>query len=266
MYPVGTVLLALILWDLGVRLFGVQNFILPPPLYCDIPGIHSLTDPCTPVLESLVEDMGLIAPHAFFTLQEVLLGFFFSVVIGIPLAVVIVSWRVAEKSIYPLLVTSQVVPKIAIAPLFIIWFGFGMTPKVIVAFLIAFFPIVVDTAIGLRSLEVEKLYLARSMGASTLQTFFKLRLPNAMPYIFSGLKLSITFAVTGAIVGEFIGADRGIGRVILMANGSFDTALLFAAVTALTIMGIILFLIIDVAERFVVRWHVSQRIDTHAQG
>ena len=116
---------------------------------------------------------------------------------------------------------------------------------------------------GLRSLEVEKVYLARSMGATTLQSFFRVRLPNAMPYIFSGLKMSITFAVTGAIVGEFVGADKGIGRVLLIANGNLDTDILFAGIVLLTVMGIGLFLVMDVIEKIVVRWHVSQRGHQH---
>ncbi len=247
-YPVAAIVLCVVAWDLIVRILDMKPFILPGPAL---------------VVQSLFNDWGELGPNALTTFYEVLLGFFFSVIIGIPLAVGIVAWRPLEKAIYPSLVTSQVVPKIAIAPLFLIWFGLGITPKIIIAFSIAFFPVVIDTVMGLRSLEVEKTYLARSMGATTLQSFFRIRLPNAMPYIFSGLKMSITFAVTGAIVGEFVGADKGIGRVLLIANGNLDTDLLFAGIVLLTIMGIGLFLVMDVIEKIVVRWHVSQRGHHH---
>jgi NitT/TauT family transport system permease protein len=243
-YPAGAVAVAIVAWDLAIRMFDIKPFILPPPLA---------------VIEALVRDFPGLMRDSWVTLQEVLAGFALSVAVGVPLALAIVSAPLAEKAAYPLLVGSQAVPKIAIAPLFVIWFGFGIAPKVIVAFLIAFFPIVISTVLGLRSVEVEKLYLARSMGASRWQTFYKIRLPSAMPSIFGGLKLAITFAVTGAVVGEFIGADRGLGRVIIVANGNLDTAGLFAAVVMVTAMAVALFLAVEAGERLVVRWHVSQR-------
>ena len=248
MYPVGAAVVAVVLWDLVIRIFDIKPFILPSPLA---------------VLQAIGDDLPNLWKNSLVTLGEVLAGFALSVLVGLPLAVAIVSWPLADKAVYPLLVGSQVVPKIAIAPLFIAWFGFGLAPKIIVVFLLALFPIVIDAVLGLRSTEIEKLYLARSMGASARQTFFKIRLPGAMPNIFGGLKLGITFAVTGAVIGEFIGTDRGLGRMIIVANGNLDTAQLFAAVAILTLMGIVLFLIVDVVERFVVRWHVSQRRTQH---
>jgi len=244
MYPIGALVLATLIWDLAVRAFDIKPFILPPPLA---------------VLRSIIEDFTVLLQQGWVTLEEVLAGFGLAVAVGLPLAVVVASWPLVERTTYPLFVGLQVVPKIAIAPLFIVWFGFGMAPKIIVAFLLAIFPIVIDTVIGLRSVEMEKIYLSRSMGASRWQTLVKILLPNAMPNVFGGLKLAITFAVTGAIVGEFIGADRGLGRAIIVANGNLDTAALFAAVVILALMGIALFLIVEVAERLVVRWHVSQR-------
>jgi len=244
MYPACGLVVATLAWDLAIRIFDVKPFILPPPLA---------------VMQSIIDDFPALMQHGWVTLKEVLWGFALAVVVGMPLAVAIVSWPLAERATYPLLVGAQVVPKIAIAPLFIVWLGFGMAPKILVAFLLAIFPIVVDTVLGLRSVETEKIYLSRSMGASSWQTFFKFRLPNAMPNIFGGLKLAITFAVTGAVVGEFIGADRGLGRAIIVANGNLDTAAVFAAVLILALMGIVLFLIVEVTERLVVRWHVSQR-------
>ena len=244
-YPTVAIVAFVVLWDVSVRIFEVKPVVLPSP---------------GQVYDSLIGDWGELAPHMLFTIYEILAGFALSVVIGIGLAIAIVTWRPIEKSIYPILVGSQVVPKIALAPLFVIWFGFGIEPKILIAFLIAFFPVVISTVVGLRSVEVEKLYLARSMGASELQMFFKIKLPNAMPSVFAGFKLSITAAVIGAIVGEYIGADKGIGRVLLEANGDMDTELLFAGIVLLSITGVILFLIIDGLERVMIRWHVSQRI------
>ena len=243
-YPAGAVAIAVIAWDVAIRIFDIKAFILPPPLT---------------VVEAVINDFPNLMRNSAITLQEVLAGFALSVAVGIPLALAIASWPLVDKAAYPLLVGSQAVPKIAIAPLFIIWLGFGIAPKILMAFLISFFPIVIDTVIGLRSVEIEKIYLARSMGASRWQTFYKIRLPSAMPNIFGGLKLAVTFAVTGAVVGEFLGTDRGLGRVIIVANGNLDTAALFAAVAILTVMAVALFLVVELVERFVVRWHVSQR-------
>lgn len=244
-YPLTAIVLIVVFWDLSIRYFNIQSFVLPSP---------------GEVLASLIGDWGEIWPAALFTLYEILIGFGLSVVIGVGLALAIVSNRTVEKTIYPILVGSQVIPKIALAPLFVLWFGFGIAPKILIAFLIAFFPVVISSVVGLRSVEITKLQLLRSMGATGREVFFKLRFPAALPSLFAGLKLSITGAVIGAIVGEFIGADKGIGRVLLIANGFLETDLLFAAVTVLSVIGVILFLIIDFIERIAIRWHVSQRV------
>jgi NitT/TauT family transport system permease protein len=245
-YPLVAILILLAIWEAVCIFFKVPLYLLPPP---------------SKVVVGLFANSGLLLTNSWVTLQEVLLGFLLSIVFGVPMALAIVSFRPIEKSVYPLLVGSQVVPKIALAPLFVVWFGFGMPPKVIVAFMIAFFPIVIDSVVGFRSVELEKLYLIRSMGANWFQVFFKIRLPQALPNILGGLKISITLAVVGAIVGEFIGADKGIGRLLLIANGNMDTVLLFAGITALTIMGVVLFLVIEVLERILLPWHVSRRVE-----
>jgi NitT/TauT family transport system permease protein len=136
-------------------------------------------------------------------------------------------------------------PKVAVAPLLLVWFGFGLVPKVLIAFLIAFFPIVISTAVGLASIEQEKIHLARSMGLSAIATFFKIRLPSALPSVFGGLKISITLAVVGAVVGEFVGGDAGLGYLLMVANGSLDTALLFAGLIALTVQGVVLYFLVE---------------------
>lgn len=243
-YPIGTAFTLLVMWAVSVRVLDVPAYILPSP---------------GAVLDAGWANASALMPALGYTLSEVLLGFSLSVLVGGLIAVAIVSSEFLDRSVYPLLVALQIVPKVAIAPLFAIWFGFGMLPKVLMAFLIAFFPMVINTAMGLRGIEISKLHLARSMGATALQTFFKIRLPHAMPSIFTGLKLSITSAMIGAIVGEFIGSDEGIGRILLVANGNLQTDLLFAAVILLSLAGVGLFLIIEAIERASLSWHVSQR-------
>jgi NitT/TauT family transport system permease protein len=169
-----------------------------------------------------------------------------------------------ERAIYPLLVGSQSVPKIAIAPLLIFWAGLGLFPKVLVAFLISFFPIIIDTVVGLRSVEPEMLHLARSMGAGAGRTFLKIRFPSALPNIFAGLKVAVTLSVVGAIVGEFIQADRGLGYALLQANAVMDTRLGFAAIIVLSAVGIAMFVAVDTIERRLIPWHASHRSELAA--
>jgi NitT/TauT family transport system permease protein len=242
LYPAGVVLAVLVLWEAGTRLLAVPAFLLPPP---------------TAVAASFIANTSLLAFHAWVTAAEILRGFALSIVVGIPLALAIFLWPAFSRSILPLLVSSQAMPKVAVAPLFLVWFGFGLLPKVLIAFLIAFFPIVINTAVGLAAIEPEKIYLARSMGFGATATFFKIRLPNALPAIFGGLKISITLAVVGAVVGEFVGGDAGLGYLLMVANGSMDTQLLFAGIVALTVLGVVFFLLIELAERLAIPRHIS---------
>ena len=240
-YPIGVVLGVLAVWEAVTRMFGVPAFLLPPPSAIGV---------------SFMANAPLLLSHGWITTVEILLGFALSIVVGIPLALAIFLWPVFSRSILPLLVSSQAMPKVAIAPLLLVWFGFGLLPKVLIAFLIAFFPIVINTVVGLASIEPEKIHLARSMGFGATATFFKIRLPNALPAIFGGLKISITLAVVGAVVGEFVGGDAGLGYLLLVANGSMDTALLFAGIVALTILGVVLFLLVELAERLAIPRHI----------
>ena len=243
-YPALVVIATLVLWEAGTRIFKVPPYILPPPSQ-----IAAVTQ----------EKLPLLLKHGWVSTTEIVLGFLLSVVVGIPLALATFMWPAFARSVYPLLVSSQAVPKMAVAPLFIVWFGFGLMPKVLIAFLIAFFPIVINTVVGLAAIEPEKIHLARSMGLGGLATFFKIRLPNALPSIFGGLKIAITLAVVGAVVGEFVGGDAGLGFLLMSANGSMDTPLLFAGLVGLTLIGVVLFMLIEVAERFAIPWHASAR-------
>jgi NitT/TauT family transport system permease protein len=241
LYPVGVVLGVLAIWEAGTRMFGVPAFLLPPPSAIGV---------------SFMANAPLLLFHGWITTAEILLGFALSIVVGIPLALAIFLWPAFSRAILPLLVSSQAMPKVAVAPLLLVWFGFGLLPKVLIAFLIAFFPIVINTAVGLASIEPEKIYLARSMGFGATATFFKIRLPNALPAIFGGLKISITLAVVGAVVGEFVGGDAGLGYLLMVANGSMDTQLLFAGIVALTVLGVVLFLLVELAERLAIPQHI----------
>jgi len=193
------------------------------------------------------------------TLAEVLKGFALASVVGIGLGVLISSSRVMRLTLYPLIVTSQAVPVIAIAPLLITWFGFGSTSKVLVSALVAFFPIVVNSAAGLASLDEGVVTLMRSFPASRLQIFLRARLPNALPQIFSGLKVGVVLAVIGAVVGEWVGADEGLGYLIVRANASLTVDLVFACIVLLAAMGIVLFIVVNLVEQLVLPWRRKSR-------
>src|SRR5215475_1913845 len=244
LYPVGIVLGVLVIWEVATRMLEVPAFLLPPP---------------SAIAVSFVANASLLLFHGWITTAEILLGFALSIVVGIPLALAIFLWPTFSRSVLPLLVSSQAMPKVAVAPLFLVWFGFGLLPKVLIAFLIAFFPVVISTAVGLASIEPEKIYLARSMGFGATAAFFKFRLPNALPAIFGGLKISITLAVVGAVVGEFVGGDAGLGYLLMVANGNMDAQLLFAGIVCLTILGIALYLLVELAERLALPRHVIAR-------
>jgi NitT/TauT family transport system permease protein len=239
-YPIGMMVAIVAFWEAAARLLSIPPYLLPAP---------------STIILSMGANSAVLLKESLSTTVEILLGFALSVAVGVPLALAIYLWRPFARSIYPLLVSSQAVPKVAVAPLFLVWFGFGLLPKVLIAFLIAFFPVVINTAMGLAALEREKIYLARSMGLGPFATFFKIQLPNALPSIFAGLKISITFAVVGAVVGEFVGGQGGLGYLLLIANGNMDTALLFAGIVALTVLGVVLFVLIGLIERLILPPH-----------
>ena len=242
-YPVGMMVALIAVWEAAARLFSIPPYLLPAP---------------SQIVVSMDSNAIILIKESVVTTFEILLGFALSVAVGVPLALAIYLWRPFARAVYPLLVSSQAVPKVAVAPLFLVWFGFGLLPKVLIAFLIAFFPVVINTAMGLASLEREKIYLAQSMGLGSVATFFKIQLPNALPSIFAGLKISITFAVVGAVVGEFVGGQGGLGYLLLIANGNMDTALLFSGIVALTLLGIVLFALVGLLERLVLPPHAVE--------
>jgi NitT/TauT family transport system permease protein len=238
-YPIaafGTLLLA---WQFGVRAAGIPEYILPLP---------------SEFLARLWQQHPLILEHTFVTAKEIVLGFLLATAISVPLGFLIVSWKPLERALYPLIVFFQLIPKIAIAPLFVVWFGFGMFPKVLLTFLLCFFPTLVASMAGFRALDERVLYLTRSMGATGWQTFRFVRLPAALTYIFAGLKVSIVFAATGAIVGEFVGANSGLGYLLLRGTSYLDMPLIFAVLVALSVVGIVFSYLVQLTEILLMPW------------
>ncbi|MFJ5261204.1 ABC transporter permease [Streptomyces sp. NPDC088387] len=210
-------------------------------------------------LDVLTGKTDYIAQHAWVTTYETLIGFLIAVAVGVLAAVVMVYSPTVEKTLYPILLFAQVVPKIAIAPLFVVWLGFGIAPKILIVVLIAFFPVVISMVTGLKAVDPEMLQLSSTMGASPWQTFVKIRFPASLPHLFSGLKVAVTLAVTGAVVGEFVGANEGLGYVILQANGNLDTPMLFAGLLVMSLIGVVLFVLVEIAEKLLLPWHAGQR-------
>jgi NitT/TauT family transport system permease protein len=234
-----TFIVLIALWELLVRGFNIPGWLLPAP---------------SAIALALAEWRDELVRHSLVTLYETLLGFALAIAISIPLAVAVVYSPVLRNTIYPILLAFQSVPKVAIAPLLTLWIGFGMLPKIAVVFLVCFFPIVVATATGLSAVPEPLMELIRSLSASTLQTFVKIRFPTAIPHIFVGLKIAITFAVIGAVIGEFVGSEDGLGYLILVSTSQSRTPLAFAALLLLTAMSIVLYYGIAFVERTIVPW------------
>jgi NitT/TauT family transport system permease protein len=237
-------LLLLVVWELGVNLFGVKQYVLPPP---------------TEVLRALVKNWHPVLANAGMTSLEIVAGYALAIAVSIPLAIGIVFSRAMEETVYPVVVFLQIVPKIAVAPLFIIWFGFGFTPKLLLVFLLSFFPIVIASIAGFRAIDPEIMDFVHTTGAGSLRSFVKVRLPYALPEIFTGLKVGAAISATAAVVAEFVASDRGLGYLLLQYNGDLDTQMVFAIVMVLGAIGLIVYFIVELLERLVIPWHASQR-------
>jgi NitT/TauT family transport system permease protein len=244
LWSAASFLLIILAWDIVVRVFRIPVYLVPAPML---------------VLDTIVQNWRTLGIHTLWTTGAILAGFLAAALIAIPLAMLIVVSPVLKRLLYPPMVATQAIPKIALAPLFIVWFGFGLMPKIAVAFLIAFFPVVIDTIVGLRSIDPNMVQLARSMGAPPHRIFLKLRLPNALPMIFGGLKVASALAVVGALTGEFVGSDKGLGYVLVQASGNLNTALLFATLVILSLVAMAFFYAVEIIERILIPWHVSQR-------
>ncbi len=240
--PVTTFVVLLAAWAAFVKVFRVPAYVLPDP---------------RDVLVRLVTDWRPILDNTQSTLVEILAGMAIAIVTAIPLGLVIALSATMRRTLYPLLVFIQLIPKIAVAPLFLVWFGFGMESKILLTALMSWFPILQASISGFQMLEVRWLYLTRSMGASGWQTFRYLRFPGALPVVFSGLKTASAFATTAAVVAEFLGSNRGLGYQLLYASGVLDTPLIFAVLVVLTVIGLLLNYLIEAIEYFATPWRRS---------
>jgi len=230
-------------WWAAVWILKVPAFLLPPP---------------EDVLPRIWESRQSLTNHSLVTIQEIVMGFALSVLTAIPIGLLIALSPTAKRMLYPLLVFIQLVPKIAVAPLFVVWLGFGLTSKVMLTLLLTFFPLLLASIAGFQILDQRLLYLTRSMGATTWQTFRYLRFPAALPVIFGGLKTSATIAATAAIVAEFVGSNKGLGYVLLQGTANLDTTLVFAVLFLLTIIGLALNTIVEVVEYVITPWQRGQ--------
>lgn len=237
--PLLLVALGLAVWEVWVRLAGTPRWFLPPP---------------SVIAQTLVSERALLLDNAWVTLQAVLLGFVVAIAAGVALAVAIDASTVVERAVYPIVVGSQAVPIVALAPLLLIWFGYGLLPKVIVAALIAFFPIAVNTVDGLRSADRETLDLLRTLGAGRWARFRLVKFPSALPFLFSGARIGVAVAVIGAVFGELVGSDAGLGHLMTLAAANLRTPLVFACVVVLSIMAVGLFATVTLLERLVLPW------------
>jgi NitT/TauT family transport system permease protein len=244
-------LIVFAIWELGVRLFSMPSYILPAP---------------TTILSALFTKFPRIIDGAWVTAQEIVVGYAIAVLISIPLAFCLALSRTLERMVFPVIIFFQIMPKVAIAPLFVIWFGFGLMPKVFIVFLLAFFPMLANGISGFKSVPTDIMEFALSTGAGRLRTFWKVRLPHALPSIFTGLKVGAALSATAAVVGEFVAADRGLGYLLLEFNGDLNTPMVFAVIVVLSTIGLSVYFLVGLTERLVIPWHVSQRASDEGSG
>jgi putative hydroxymethylpyrimidine transport system permease protein len=243
--PIAVILLLLGIWELAARwdwisnALNIEDFLVPAP---------------TDIAKSLWEDRSLLSSNAWVTLKEVLFGFAIAAAAGFGFALLIHLSDTARRAVYPLLVASQTIPIVILAPILVVWFGFGLTPKLVIVALICFFPITVNTLDGLRSVDPDLTKMMRSLGAGRLQRLWRAEIPTALPYAFSGARVAITVSVIGAVFAEYVGSSEGLGHLINQAQAQLLTARSFAAVVVLSAMAILLFALVSLIERKVITW------------
>lgn len=238
-FPLVGIALILAIWQAYGDFFHISKIVLPTP---------------SDILKVSWRRYDLLLQETWPTIIESVGGFALALGIGIPMAVCVANSRVLNLSLYPLLIATQSIPKVAVAPIILVWFGLGMESKLAIAFLVAFFPIVVDTATGLHETPSGLIELGRSLRASRWQMFWKIQLPAALPFIFSGAKVAVTLAVIGAVIGEFVGSVNGLGNLLLSANSQLEGPLAWAALTWLSVLGILLFSAVVLAQRLIMPW------------
>lgn len=242
--PLSLLAATVVVWELAVRLTDTPAWFLPAP---------------SAVAAAFGEHWAILARHTGVTLQAVVVGFALAFVLAVVLAVPIASSTVVERTVYPLVVASQAIPIVALAPILLIWFGYGLTPKVIVVALICFFPIVVNLVDGLRSVDPDLIALLRGMGASRRDILRVVRLPAALPYLFSGTRIAAAVSVIGALIGEWVGSSAGLGYYMIRSAAQFFTARVFAAVLISALLGLALFALVVLLERWLLPWQRAAR-------
>jgi NitT/TauT family transport system permease protein len=233
-------------WEGYVRLFGVSKLVLPPPSLVLVEWVKSLADP-------------LVWFHTWITVWETVLGFFFAVVIGVGLGALLGKMPRLEKMLNPFIVATQVVPKVALVPLFVVWFGFGITSKVVIAAVLAFFPILLNTLLGVKSVDRGHREVLASLNASRLQSIIELEFPSALPYILTGMEVGVVLAIIGAVVGEYLGGSQGLGNLAVKEMNSYNTTALFAVIIHLSVIGFLFYGAVVACRRFLIPWHESAR-------
>jgi NitT/TauT family transport system permease protein len=236
----------LVVWKVYVEMFDVSAFVLPPPERIGVAILTMVQQPRTWY-------------HTWVTLQETLAGFGFALVFGVIIGAALgrIAWL--ERVLKPVIIALQVIPKIALVPLFVMWFGFGMTSKIVIAAVLAFFPIMTNTLLGVKSVPEGHLDLLRSLNASRFQTFLRVEFPSALPYVLAGMEMGIVFAIIGAVVGEFLGGSSGLGYLAVATLNSFQVEQLFATIFILTAIGLALYLVVVGLRRLLIPWHESVR-------
>jgi len=237
--PTVTTLVLFILWEIIVKIFHIPSFNVPAP---------------SAIWSAAVEKSQPLIENSLVTVQTTMVGFSFAIVAGIFLGFLIGYSRLAYLILYPILVGFNTIPKAALAPLFALWFGLGFLPAVLTAFLLAFFPIAANVALGLETVEPEMKDVLRALGASQLELFRKVGLPHSMPYLFASLKVAVSFAFIGSVISETVASDKGVGYLVVSASASFDVPLGFAGLLTLSCLGIMLYSFFAILEKYVVHW------------
>lgn len=242
--PLISALVGIVIWELVVRAMEIPSYLLPAP---------------TAVIEAMISRWSFLMHNLGYTALAALSGFFMALVLGVLLGVAIASSPLVDRIVYPWLVISHAIPKVVVAPLLLVWIGFGLKSGIIFVVFFTFFTIVVNTVMGLKSADPDLLHLVRSMGAGPMKVMWKIKLPNALPNIFTGIKIAATLAPVGAVIGEFVASNRGLGYVLIQAVGSMSTDLAFAAVILVSAFGVIVWYIAETVEKKCLPWHASQR-------
>lgn len=238
-YPIATLIVAIIIWESIVDLKNIPQYIIPSP---------------KDIFETLISEFGVIMQNAKITIYEALVGFVISIIFAFILAVIMDSFEIVKKALYPILVISQTIPTIAVAPLFIIWFGFGPMPKIVVVVITCFFPIVISLMDGFEKIDKDYINLFTTMKASKLQIFYHLKLPSAMVNLFSGLKIACTYMIMAAVIGEWLGGDNGIGVYMVRAKNAYALDKVFASIIVIVVISILLIYIVDFIGKRIIHW------------